>query len=81
MWASEAQKKYPNIEFEKDINKYDAVIIFEDPTTFENRTYKVIEIYEPHGWFQYENLYIIYGHETIMILDEFGEIKAEKHTR
>lgn len=48
---------------------------------------KEIEIYEPHGFFEFNNgdnntYYIVYGHEQIFVIDAItGEILKKQYTR
>ena len=42
---------------------------------------KNIKIYEYNGSFKSKDIYILYGHEEIVVLDEFGNIISRKYTR
>ena len=34
-----------------------------------NNSFIEVKIYEPHGFFKHDNIYIVYDHESIWILD------------
>lgn len=63
------KNKHPNI------NKNEFYFVFEDDSIEE------IAIYEPHNWFKYGNIFIVYGHENIMLFDIFGKLKVNEITR
>lgn len=75
-------KKIIDIKWAYEINKdlkppdrFDLCFIFSDNTS------KVIEIYEPHGWFKFKAYYIVYGHENIKIFNDEGKELHNEYTR
>jgi len=68
---------------ERQLCKYDLFFHFPNPMPAINHKYCMVDIYEPHGWFWLEDqeLYVIYGHETILIIKQDGVIVHNQHTR
>jgi hypothetical protein len=42
---------------------------------------KKISIYEPHGFFDFNDYHVVYGHEEIIILDNSGKMINHHNTR
>lgn len=63
--------------FNPFIHKHNCELYF----IFDDGTFKYVSIYEPHGWFEFEGYYIVYGHENIKIYNKEGKELHNQHTR